>query len=134
MDNNGKKNRRLFNNDTEKRLMELWHEMKVSTQGEMMTNSEKFKAVAEKLNVYCAANGWPSVTSDQVRNKIDALVAKKKITRTSKHGPPLDKLSTTSGTLRWVFGFVLFLFSFFGFICSDDDHENMQSTTHFNLN
>ena len=78
MDNNGKKNRRLFNNDTEKRLMELWHEMKVSTQGEMMTNSEKFKAVAEKLNVHCAVNGWPSVTSDQVSNKIDALVAEKK--------------------------------------------------------
>ena len=58
--------------------MELWHEMKISSQGEMMTNSEKFKLVAEKLNVYCAANGWSAVTPGQVRNKIDALVAKKK--------------------------------------------------------
>ena len=58
--------------------MELWYEMKWKTQGEMMTNAERYKIVACKLNDCCAANNWPTVTADQVCNKIDSLIAKKK--------------------------------------------------------
>ena len=60
--------------------MERWHEVKLSSQSEMITNSnvEKYKTVATKLNSFMGERGWPSVSVDQVKNKLDVLVAKKK--------------------------------------------------------
>ena len=69
---------RVWNGESERRFMELWHEVKLSSQGEMMTNVEKYKTVAPKLNVFMGERGWPSVSVDQVKNKVDTLVAKKK--------------------------------------------------------
>ncbi len=74
----GASGRRLFNVDMEKKLMELWYDVKLNSQGEMVTNAEKYKIVAGKLNTYCAENSFPDVTADQVKNKVDALCAKKR--------------------------------------------------------
>ena len=59
--------------------MQLLHEVKLSNQGEMMTNVEKYKTVATKLNVFMGERGWPSISVDQVKNILDTLVAKKKV-------------------------------------------------------
>ena len=76
--NNGKKNRQLsFNSAIEQRLMELWHNMKMSMQGEMMMDSGKFKVINEKLSLFLCCE-W--MTTNQVQNKIDALPKKKKKT------------------------------------------------------
>ena len=65
---------RLFNDDSEERLMELWCEVKLDTKGEMVTNLEKFWKVASQLNKYCSAKSMPTVSPQQVK-KIDSLVA-----------------------------------------------------------
>ena len=67
-------------------------------KADMMTNVEKYKTVATKLNVFMGERGWPSISVDQVKNILDTFVAKKRRhTKFSDGNSQRDPLQMTRG-------------------------------------
>ena len=71
--------KQLWTSESEACLMREWHEVLLSSQGEMLTQKEKIEVVRKKLCEVGVKEGWEVIfSSDQVQHKLEALSKKAK--------------------------------------------------------